>query len=69
MHVIEELTTMFLINEVDGLKFKDDIVVNHQIHTIGLVELYIIPIHWQMFLALYFIAFLLQQVFEGCFVG
>ncbi len=52
-----------------GFQFHNDIAIYHQIHSVCLIQLYVIPIDWQGNLSFYLMSFQLQKIFQGCLVS
>ena len=69
VHVVPQLAAVLGIDMADGLQLNDDVVVDDQVHAVGLVKLNVVPVNGQEHLAFYFVTLLLQHVLQGCFVG
>jgi len=57
-HIVMQLLSMLIRDKLYGFQFYNDVSTYNQIHTICLLQLHIIPIHWEFFLLFYLVAIL-----------
>jgi len=67
-HVVPQLAKVCIGRMADGFELYNH-SVNHQVHTVSLIQANIVPKYGQLFLPLYYMAAFLQQVFHCCLIS